>query len=97
MSDGEAVPNVAALVVDGVALSESLLAGDLSEARFRAHIIASHAVGSHLRDVHSTAAEVVRLLGEPGSSVSTAILDPDEYSCDSTRMIAFSSYPLLKT
>lgn len=67
MSDGEAVPNVAALVVDGVALSESLLAGDLSEARFRAHIIARHAVGSHLRDVHSTAAEVVRLLGEPGN------------------------------
>lgn len=67
MSHDGAVLDLAGLTIDGVALSDALLSGDLSEARFRATLIARHASGPALRDVRAAAVEVVRLLGEPGN------------------------------
>jgi len=62
----ESFLDLAGLIIDGVALSEALLGGDLSEARFRAKLIVSHSMGEHLAGVRLAAAEVLRLLGAPG-------------------------------
>lgn len=62
----QAILDVAGLTADGVALSEALLGGDLTEAPFRAHLIARRASGPHLCDVQEAAVDVVQLLGGPG-------------------------------
>jgi hypothetical protein len=65
MPNEQAILEVAGLTADGVALSEALLGGDLTEARFRAHLIARRASAPHLCDVQEAAMHVVRLLGAP--------------------------------
>jgi hypothetical protein len=67
MPEEKAILDVAGLTMDGVALSDALLAGDLPEARFRAHLIARHASGPRLGDVQAAAVDVLRLLGKPGN------------------------------
>jgi hypothetical protein len=64
MTDEQAILEIAGLIVDGVAVSEALIAGDLQEARFRAHMVADHASIHGLPRVEAIAFEVVRLLGE---------------------------------
>jgi hypothetical protein len=65
MRNDEAIVDLAGLTLDGVALSDALLIGDLSEARFRAVLIARQASGSALSDVRAAAVEVIRLFGPP--------------------------------
>jgi hypothetical protein len=55
---------VAGLIVDGVAVSEALLAGDIVEARFRAGLVADRASIHGMPRVEAKAFEVGRLLGE---------------------------------
>lgn len=66
MSEDDAVLDAAELLVDGVALSEALLAGDQSEARFRARLIAAKAPLAGYQEVHVAAVQVLDLLGLPG-------------------------------
>jgi hypothetical protein len=65
-SHAATIVDVAGLVIDAAALSEALLAGDLSEARFRAALVASCSEQCGLDGVQVAAFEVVRLLGAPG-------------------------------
>nr|WP_063572197.1 hypothetical protein [Luteibacter rhizovicinus] len=67
MPDEQAILDVAGLTMDGVALSDALLAGDLSEARFRAHLIACHVSTPSLSGVQAAAVDVLRLLGKSGT------------------------------
>jgi uncharacterized Ntn-hydrolase superfamily protein len=82
MPDEEAILEVAALIVDGVAVSEALLAGDVVEARFRAQMVAAHAHGHGMRGVQAAAVKVVRLLGDgshpPLPGYAQAVLDLSE-------------------
>jgi len=82
MQDEQAILEIAGLIVDGVAVSEALLAGDLEEARFRAHMVADHASLHGLPRVEAKAFEVVRLLGEanhpPQSGYAEAVMDLSE-------------------
>jgi hypothetical protein len=64
MPNERAILEVAGLLVDGVAVSEALLAGDLVEARFRARLVADSASLHGMPRVEARAFEVVRLLGE---------------------------------
>lgn len=64
MTDEQAILEIAGLIVEGVAVSEALLAGDAMEARFRAQLVADHAGIHGLPRVEAKAFEVVRLLGE---------------------------------
>ncbi|WP_213948320.1 hypothetical protein [Luteibacter sp. dw_328] len=64
MQNEEAILEVAGLLVDGVAVSEALLAGDVVEARFRARLVADGARLHGMPRVEARAFEVVRLLGE---------------------------------
>jgi hypothetical protein len=66
MIDDDAVLDAAELLIDAVALSEALLDGDLSEARFRARLLATKAPAAGYEQVHVAAAHVVDLLGLPG-------------------------------
>ena len=82
MQTEEAFLDLAALLTDHVALSESLLAGDLVEARFRARLIAGNACRPSLANVQLAASEVGRLLGLPGHrplpGYARAVLDLSE-------------------
>ncbi|MGY3231145.1 hypothetical protein ACVWWJ_002629 [Luteibacter sp. HA06] len=72
MPDEEAILEVAALIVDGVSVSEALLAGDILEARFRAQMVAAHALGHCMNGVQAAAVKVIRLLhGESGPQAET--------------------------
>lgn len=64
MPNEQAILEVAGLLVDGVAVSEALLAGDLVEARFRARLVADHASIHGMLRVEAKAFEVACLLGE---------------------------------
>lgn len=79
MPNEEAILEVAGLLVDGVAVSEALLAGDVVEARFRARLVADYAATYGMTHVHVAAAEVVRLLGNadhpPVADYARAVLD----------------------
>lgn len=66
MPEDDAVLDAAELLVDAAALSEALLEGDLSEARFRARLIATRAPAAGYQEVHVAAVQVVDLLGLPG-------------------------------
>ena len=79
MSSEADILQVAGLIVDGVAVSEALLAGDFTEARFRARLVAAHAGTHGMAGVQAAAVEVVRLLGEgahpPLPGYAQAVLD----------------------
>lgn len=79
MSREEDILEVAGLLVDGVAVSEALLADDLTEARFRARLVAGHASRHSMTEVEAAAVEVVRLLGDethpPLPGYAQAVLD----------------------
>jgi hypothetical protein len=64
MPNEEAILEIAGLIVDGVAVSEALLAGDLVEARFRSSLVAGQASLYGMSRVEVRAFEVVRLLGD---------------------------------
>ncbi|SFW28267.1 hypothetical protein [Luteibacter sp. UNCMF366Tsu5.1] len=66
MIEDDAVLDAADLLLDAVALSEALLDGDLSEARFRARPLATKASAAGYAEVHAAAVQVVDLLGLPG-------------------------------
>jgi hypothetical protein len=82
MPDEEAILEVAALIVDGVAVSEALLAGDIVEARFRAQMVANYANAHGMHAVQTAAVKVVRLLGDgshpPLPGYAQAVLDLSE-------------------
>jgi hypothetical protein len=82
MPNEQAILEVAGLLVDGVAVSEALLAGDLVEARFRAHLVADGASIHGMPRVEARAFEVVRLLGEnndpPHPGYAEAVVDLSE-------------------
>ena len=82
MPNEEAILEVAGLLVEGVAVSEALLAGDVLEARFRARLVADHASIHGLPRVEAKAFEVVRLLGEgdhpPLPGYAQAVVDLSE-------------------
>jgi hypothetical protein len=64
MPNEQAILEVAGLLVDGVAVSEALLVGDLVEARFRARLVADGASLHGMPRVEAKAFNVVRLLGD---------------------------------
>lgn len=67
MQDEQAVLEAAELLIEAVALSEALLDGDLTEARFRAgQLVEKPAVATN-PDLRASARRVVSLLGAPGS------------------------------
>lgn len=66
MRDDDLILDTAELLVDAVALSQALLDGDLSEARFRARLIATKAPAIGFDEVHVAAVRVIDRLGTPG-------------------------------
>ncbi|HEY4293064.1 hypothetical protein [Luteibacter sp.] len=62
MPNEQAILEVAGLLVDGVAVSEALLTGDLVEARFRARLVADGASLHGMPRVEAKAFNVVRPL-----------------------------------
>jgi hypothetical protein len=67
MPNEQAILEVAGLIVDGVAVSEALLAGDMEEARFRTRLVVGHARLHGMTEVQAAAVELVRLLGKTGN------------------------------
>lgn len=66
MQDEQAVLEAAELLIEAVALSEALLDGDITEARFRAgQLVEKPAVATN-PDLRASAGRVVSLLGPPG-------------------------------
>jgi hypothetical protein len=78
----QAILDVAGLIVDGVAVSEASLAGDIVEARFWARLVADHARIQSLPRVEAKAFELARLLRKshdsPLSGYARAVLDLSE-------------------
>lgn len=67
MPDEQAILEAAELLIEAVALSEALLEGDLTEARFRAgHLTEKPGVATN-PNLRASAERVVSLLGPPGT------------------------------
>lgn len=67
MQDEQAILEAAELLIEAVALSEALLEGDLTEARFRAGQLAEKPSVMSNPGLNASASRVVSLLGAPGS------------------------------
>lgn len=66
MPDEQAILEAAELLIEAVALSEALLEGDLTEARFRAGQLVEKPAVTNNPDLRASAGRVVSLLGAPG-------------------------------
>lgn len=64
--DQDAIYALAEVILDAVALSQAMLDGDLTEARFRAQTIAQHPATLPYPALQGAATDVVEALGQPG-------------------------------
>ncbi|HEY4090418.1 MAG TPA: hypothetical protein VGN46_02800 [Luteibacter sp.] len=66
MPDHDTHSSLATLLEEGQALRDALLVGDLTEVRFRALILAAHAILLDLPTVNEASGALVRTLGVEG-------------------------------